>query len=79
MNIGEKAMIYAHEHTREEILRRAAAVLASICTWDIDGLVSGRDVAWLVAAGLVKTVVNGAPRVIEKVMSDGVGLTDRVG
>ena len=79
MNIGEKAMTIAHSHAREEVLERAACVVARICIEPCDGLVAAHDVAWLVAAGLVKTVVNGAPRIITKILDDAVKLTDRIG
>lgn len=79
MNIGEKATTLACGHDRETVLAQAAAVLQGILLEDLDALIGGREVAWLVAAAMVKTVVNGAPRVVTRVLSDHVQTDDRVG
>jgi hypothetical protein len=79
MNIGEKATILARSYSREDVLARANEMLTNVAYLEVDELVSGHAVAWLLAAAMVKTVINGAPRIITRVMDDGVPVTDRLG
>lgn len=80
MKIGEQATAYAHEHQREFVLQQAQGALHRISMTPVDELIAGRDVAWLLAAAMLKDVINGSgPRVITRVMDDHCAVGDKLG
>lgn len=80
MNIGERATALAREFSREQVLGNAQAALRRVSATEAGELVAGHDVAWLLAAAMLKSTINGgAPRVITRVMDDGCAVADKLG
>lgn len=80
MNIGERATMIAHQYRRDEVLDEAQRALFRITSTDASELVGGHDVAWLLAAAMLKDTINGSgPRVVTRIMDDGVRIKDGIG
>lgn len=80
MNIGEFATALVLRHSREHTLAEADSVLRRVLGSNADELVPGRDVARLLATAMYDGLVNGSrPRVVTRVMDDGLQLKDGIG
>lgn len=81
MNIGERATILTQNRHYDEVMEGAAAVLREILPLNADEAVAGESVAWILAASMLRSRINGAlgPRVHKVIIDDGVDLSDRIG
>ena len=73
MNLGERATILTQNRHYDEVMEGAAAVLRKILPLNADETVDGESVAWLLAASMLRSRVNGAahaPVIHTVVMSD---------
>lgn len=81
MNIGERATILTQTRAYNEVIEGAAKVLREMLPHDEHDVIPGGDVAWILAASMLRSRLNGAPgpRVHKVIMDDGIAMHDEIG
>lgn len=80
MNVAERATVIATEYRSQSVREMAHASLDRILACEAHGSVPGEDVARLLASLALSGRANGsAPRVVARLLDDGVAATDGIG